>query len=393
MSGPMPDALKTGAKTGLGQAQYNRFVVVSKDLKAGKIAVADAQKEMQMLMNGRPDLIKLFADWSAPAQPSSLLATPPAPPGSVAPAGGFAVGLGGGGLAGFGGKSAPLNQIDPKPAAFGVTSLGGFSSAPGGGGAINQIDPKPAVFVVPPGGGFGSAPGGAGAIKTIDQKPAAFAVPLGGSFGSAIGGGGALGFGSTSVPAPKPLGVGGFGGAVGARAGFGGASAASTKSLGGGSFGGIIGAGAGPLSQSAVAPAQPHGGGGFTSLTEGAGEGEGGRKTVGGGVLLGASATATKPLGTVAPASIPAGAPAGISSLGNIAILTGRGGMGSGGNINLASNGGRFDEGRHGPLSQEEVAKLTGKLKNLNPPMASLGEGAAKAQQEEWLKWLRDTGV
>jgi hypothetical protein len=49
------------------------------------------------------------------------------------------------------------------------------------------------------------------------------------------------------------------------------------------------------------------------------------------------------------------------------------------------------DEGQLGPLSKEQAAPLMDKLKNLKLPTCSLGEGATKADQEEWLKWLRDT--
>jgi hypothetical protein len=53
--------------------------------------------------------------------------------------------------------------------------------------------------------------------------------------------------------------------------------------------------------------------------------------------------------------------------------------------------GGRYHPDRHGPLKDERLGELTSKLKNLNPPSTSaLVEGTTKAQQEEWLRWLRD---
>ena len=147
--GPMPAALKVGAKAALGSNKYKMFVKVAKDLKVGSETRESANGKIQALLEPRQDLIDLFSVWSSPAA-AQAGGGPPA----AAALGGF--GMSGGGLAAFAGA---VQALATSVTAFGSeTGLGTppIASAPGMGMGSTTLESAVARQAVA--SAFGAAP-------------------------------------------------------------------------------------------------------------------------------------------------------------------------------------------------------------------------------------------
>ena len=197
---PMPDALKSGAKSCLDANKYNLFVAVAKDLKAGKKTRDDANGLMRALLNGRPDLAALFEQWSAGSQNAPATAPPAAGVGS-APM-----------IANRGSAGAAFSIASSGPG-VGSASLGsgfgGTSQAPASGLAMTA---RTAAL----GAGFGSATNGLGSANggplaaPVSSSVMSTGTGFGGaSTGAAIGGASSVaGFGTTSGSGSRETGAG-----------------------------------------------------------------------------------------------------------------------------------------------------------------------------------------
>jgi hypothetical protein len=180
--GPMPAALKDGAKAALASNKYNMFVKVAKELKDGRETRESANGKIQALLKPRQDLIDLFSAWSSPAAAQAGGAPVAAAAPAASALGGF--GMSSGGVAAFGGAvlavaaSVPAFGSETGHGAPPIASASGMGmgSTTGVGSAVA----RPALATA-----FGAATqqtGGFGA--TFGSAPAATSWP---QFGSAAG--------------------------------------------------------------------------------------------------------------------------------------------------------------------------------------------------------------
>jgi len=160
--GPMPAALKDGAKAALGSNKYKMFVKVAKELKDGRETRESANGKIQALLKPRQDLIDLFSAWSSPA--AAQAAGGGRENGNRAPLMESAWGMGMGSTTGFGSAvaqpavapafGAAPQQTDGFGAAFGsaptAVATWPASGSAAGPASTPAIASGPAMGICPP---------------------------------------------------------------------------------------------------------------------------------------------------------------------------------------------------------------------------------------------------